>query len=67
MSYGIELVELYRHAANQIDQILKGAKPGELPFYQAAQFKLTINLNTAKVLGLAIPQSVLLRADEVIQ
>jgi putative ABC transport system substrate-binding protein len=67
MSYGIELVELYRHAANQIDQILKGAKPGELPFYQAAQFKLTINLNTAKALGLAILQSVLLRADEVIR
>ena len=56
-----------RKAANQIDQVLKGAKPGELPFYQATKFKLTINLNTAKVLGLAIPQSVLLRADEVIQ
>ncbi len=67
MAYGPELEELYRHAANQIDQILKGAKPGELPFYQATKFKLTINLNTAKVLGLAIPQSVLLRADEVIQ
>jgi len=67
MAYGPELEELYRHAANQIDQILKGAKPGELPFYQATKFKLTINLNTAKVLGLAIPQAVLLRADEVIQ
>ncbi len=67
MAYGPELEELYRHAANQIDQILKGAKPGELPFYQATKFKLTLNLNTAKVLGLAIPQSVLLRADEVIQ
>ncbi len=67
MAYGPELEELYRHAADQIDQILKGAKPGEIPFYQATKFKLTINLNTAKVLGLAIPQSVLLRADEVIQ
>jgi putative ABC transport system substrate-binding protein len=67
MAYGSELEELYRHIAHQIDQILKGAKPGELPFYQATQFKLTINLNTAKVLGLAIPQSVLLRADEVIR
>jgi len=67
MAYGIELEELYRHAAHQIDQILKGAKPGEIPFYQATQFKLTINLKTAKVLGLAIPQSVLLRADEVIR
>jgi putative ABC transport system substrate-binding protein len=67
MAYGPDLKELYRHAAHQIDQILKGAKPGELPFYQAAKFELTISLNTAKVLGLAIPQSVLLRADEVIQ
>ena len=67
MAYGPELEELFRHAADQIGQILKGAKPGELPFYQASQFKLTINLNTAKVIGLAIPQSVLLRADEVIQ
>ena len=67
MAYGPELEELFRHAADQIDQILKGAKPGEIPFYQATKFKLTINLNTAKALGLAIPQSVLLRADEVIQ
>jgi putative ABC transport system substrate-binding protein len=67
IAYGTDLEELFRHAADQIDQILKGAKPGELPFYQATQFKLTINLNTAKVLGVAIPQSVLLRADEVIQ
>jgi putative ABC transport system substrate-binding protein len=67
MAYGPELEELFRHAADQIDQILKGAKPGELPFYQATKFKLTINLTTAKVLGLAIPQSVLLRADEVIR
>src|SRR5262249_10162272 len=64
MAYGPELEELWRHAADQIDQILKGAKPGELPFYQAAKFKLTINLKTAKALGIAIPQSVLLRADE---
>jgi len=67
MAYGIELEELFRHAAHQIDQILKGAKPGEIPFYQATQFKLTINLKTAKALGLTIPRSVLLRADEVIQ
>ena len=59
--------ELYRHAADQLDQILKGAKPGEIPFYQATNCKLTINLNAAKALGLAIPQSVLLRADEVIR
>ena len=67
MAYGPELEELFRHAADQIGQILKGAKPGELPFYQATQFKLTINLNTAKVLGLAIPQSLLLRADDVVR
>jgi len=66
MAYGIEVEELYRHAAEQIDQILKGAKPGDIPFYQATRFKLTINLSTAKALGLVIPQSVLLRADEVI-
>jgi putative ABC transport system substrate-binding protein len=67
MAYGSEHEELWRHVADQIDQILKGAKPGELPFYQATKFKLTINLKTANVLGLAIPQAVLLRADEVIQ
>jgi putative ABC transport system substrate-binding protein len=67
VAYGIEVEELYRHIAHQIDQILKGAKPGEIPFYQATQFKLTINLNTAKALGLTIPQSLLLRADEVIR
>jgi putative ABC transport system substrate-binding protein len=67
MAYGIEVEELYRHIAHQIDQILKGAKPAEIPFYQATQFKLTINLNTARALGLAIPQSLVLRADEVIQ
>jgi hypothetical protein len=52
MAYGAELEELYRHVADQIDQILKDAKPGRLPFYQATQFKLTINLSTAKVIGL---------------
>jgi len=67
MAYGPELEELFRHAADQIDHILKGAKPSELPFYQATKFKLTINLNTAKALGLAVPQSMLLRADEVVR
>jgi putative ABC transport system substrate-binding protein len=67
MAYGSELEELYRHLADQIDQVLKGAKPGEIPFYQASKYRLTINLSAAKTLGLAMPQSVLLRADEVIQ
>jgi len=67
MAYGANLVDLYRRAADQIDLILKGVKPGEIPFYQATKFELTINLKTAKTLGLTIPQSLLVRADEVIQ
>ena len=67
MAYGPDGIDLFRHAADQIDQILRGAKPGEIPFYQATNFELTINLKTAKSLGLTIPQSLLLRADEVIQ
>jgi putative ABC transport system substrate-binding protein len=67
MAYGPEQEELFRHAAHQIDQILKGAKPGELPFYQETKFELTINLKTAKALGITVPKELLLRADEVIQ
>jgi putative ABC transport system substrate-binding protein len=67
MAYAADVPDLYAHAANQIDQILKGTKPGDIPFYQARKFNLVINLKTAKALGLEIPASLLARADEVIE
>jgi putative tryptophan/tyrosine transport system substrate-binding protein len=66
-AYGVNVVETYRHAAVYVDKILRGAKPADLPIEQPTKYVLVVNLKTAKALGITIPPSLLLRADEVIQ
>ncbi len=67
MAYGTHLPDMYRRAATYVDNILKGSKPADLPVEQPTNFKLVINLKTAKALRITIPHSILLRATELIE
>jgi putative ABC transport system substrate-binding protein len=67
VSYGVDQVDISRRAATYVDRILRGAKPAELPVQLPTKFEMVVNLKTAKALGLTVPQSILLRADEVIE
>ena len=67
LSYGFDLVDTWRRAASYVDRILRGAKPGDLPVQFPTRFETVVNLKTAKALGLTVPQSILLRADEIIE
>ena len=67
LSYGADPVDLYRRAASYVDRILRGEKPGDLPVQFPTKYEMVLNLKTAKALGLAVPVSILLRADEVIE
>ena len=67
IAYGVNIPQVYRRAAYYVDKILRGTKPGDLPVEQPTKFDLVVNLKTAKALGLTIPQSILVRADAIIQ
>ena len=67
LSYGADLVDNWRRAASHVDRILRGAKPAELPVQMPTKFEMAVNLKTATALGLAVPPSIMLRADEVIE
>jgi len=67
LSYAPDRVDISRRAASYVDRILRGAKPGDLPVQFPTKFEMVVNLKTAKALGLVVPQSILLRADEVIE
>jgi putative ABC transport system substrate-binding protein len=67
LSYGVDQVDIFHRAASYVDRILRGAKPGDLPVQFPTKFEMVLNRKTAKALGLAIPPSILLRADEQIE
>jgi putative ABC transport system substrate-binding protein len=67
LSYGVDQLDNFRRAATYVDPILRGAKPADLPVQLPTKFEMVVNLKTAKSLGLTVPQSILLRADEVIE
>jgi putative ABC transport system substrate-binding protein len=67
LSYGPDTVDTFRRAATYVDRILRGERPGDLPVQYPTKFEMVVNVKTAKALGLTVPQSILLRADEVIE
>jgi putative ABC transport system substrate-binding protein len=67
LSYGIDQLDLFRRAASYVDRLLRGEKPGDLPVQLPTKYEMVLNLKTARALGVAVPTSILLRADEVIE
>jgi putative tryptophan/tyrosine transport system substrate-binding protein len=67
MSYGTDQVDLFRHAANYVDRILRGDKPADLPVQEPTRFETAVNVKTAKALGLSVPYGLLLAADELVE
>ena len=65
--YGTDRADIFRRSASYVDRVLRGEKPGDLPYQQPTRYELVVNLRTAKALGLTVPQALLTRADEVIE